>query len=586
DLNRDGKLDLAVATSQSNDVLTLLGNGDGTFGSATHFPVGGSPRLVAIGDFNRDGKPDLAVVNYNDNNVSILLGTGAGSFGSATNYSSEFGPLSVAVGDFNRDGKLDLAVANSQSDSVSILLGNGDGTFGAATNFPAGSGPLSVAVGDLNGDGKPDLAVANFGDNKVSILLGNGDGTFGAATNFTVGTNLRYVSLLLGTGTGSFGVPTEFIIYGFDPYSLAIGDFNGDGRLDLAVANGGSDTVSVLLNSSGPNPTLTVTRAGTGSGTVVSYPEGIDCGTDCTKTYNPGVAMTLLAMPAAGSDFTGWSGGGCVGKGPCNLTLVVDTTVTATFTVPTFTLTVAKLGSGSGTVTSSPSGIDCGATCQADFASGEAVTLTASPASGSVFAGWNGCGTQTDTTCDVAMLTDRSITATFNLPLSIASSLPEGEVGLYYSASPASDGRDPYTVHITRGSLPAGLSFNDFSGVLFGTPSRTGAKTFTVNVTDMLGATVTGTFRLNVLKAVAITTGSLRGKVGRTYQTTIRATGGKTPYSWSLISGSLPDDLTLDEATGTISGSPIQAGTFTFTVQVRDALEATAQKTLRLVLHR
>jgi hypothetical protein len=182
-----------------------------SFGAKTDFGTGGHPRGVAVADFNGDGKLDLAVANsFFSNTVSILLGTGTGSFGAKTDFGTGTFPLSVAVGDFNKDGKLDLAVANNNSNTVSILLGTGTGSFGAKTDFGTGSGPFSVAVGDFNGDGKLDLAVANsdFGSNTVSILLGTGTGSFGANSDF-------------GTGSG--------------PSSVAVGDFNGEGKSELEV---------------------------------------------------------------------------------------------------------------------------------------------------------------------------------------------------------------------------------------------------------------------------------------------------------------------------------------------------------------
>src|SRR2546422_888878 len=134
---------------------------------------------------------------------------------------------------------------------------------------------------------------------------------------------------------------------------------------------------------------LVVVRAGSGSGTVTSTPAGITCGAGCSAPYASGTAVTLTATPAAGSVFTGWSGGVCTGTGACSVTLTAATTVTATFT-PTFTLTVSKAGTGTGTVTSTPAGITCGTDCSQPYPSGTAVTLTATPAAGSVFIGWSG----------------------------------------------------------------------------------------------------------------------------------------------------------------------------------------------------
>src|SRR6516165_6433129 len=237
DFNGDGKPDLAVVNSYSNNVSILLGNGDGTFQIHVDYPTGAQPGSVAIGDFNGDGKLDLAVVNSYSNNVSVLLGNGNGTFQPAVSYGtgSGTGPAFVAVGDFNHDGKLDLAVANSNSSNVSVLLGNGDGTFQTAVNYDVGGAPTSIAVGDFNHDGKLDLAVAvpvPGPSTYVSVLLGNGDGTFQTAVNYSAG---------------------------YNPSSVAVGDFNNDGTLDLAVANSGSSTtVTVLLQS--PTVSLSNTR--------------------------------------------------------------------------------------------------------------------------------------------------------------------------------------------------------------------------------------------------------------------------------------------------------------------------------------
>ena len=279
DFNGDGKLDLAVANYGSNTVSILLGNGDGTFQTAVNYAVYSSPPSVAVGDFNGDGKLDLAVANYDSDSVSILLGNGDGTFQTAVNYAVGSGPISVTVGDFNADGKLDLAVANEDSNDVSILLGNGDGTFQNAGNYAVGSSPNSVTVGDFNGDGKLDLAVANYDSNNVSILRGNGDGTFQTAVNYAVGSKPRsvtvgdfnadgnldlavanvdsgnnYVSILLGNGDGTFQNAGNYAVGSSGnsvtvPYSVTVGDFNADGKLDLAVANYCSANVSILLGN-------------------------------------------------------------------------------------------------------------------------------------------------------------------------------------------------------------------------------------------------------------------------------------------------------------------------------------------------
>ena len=270
DFNGDGKQDVATANF-FYQVSILLGDGTGDFSAATNFTVGGSVLYsLVVGDFNGDGKQDLAVAN--NQVVSILLGDGAGNFGALTNFAAGSDSRSVAVGDFNGDGKQDLAVANHGSKNVSILLGDGAGHFSAATNFTVGGSPTSVAVGDFNGDGKQDLAVTNFASDNASILLGDGAGHFSAATNFTVGgspTSVAVgdfngdgeqdlavgndtgfaggnVSILLGDGAGQFSTPTNFFASSI-PYSVAVGDFNGNGKQDLATANYDASNVTILL---------------------------------------------------------------------------------------------------------------------------------------------------------------------------------------------------------------------------------------------------------------------------------------------------------------------------------------------------
>src|SRR5436190_603827 len=250
DFNADGLQDLAVANHDSNTVSVLLGVGNGDFQEAPQSPiaVGTTPVWIAVGDFDGDGKPDLAVANDSNNNISVFWGNGDGTFQQPPLIVPSGGalPNGVVVGDFDGDHKLDLAVANSGNPNlippdpgnVAVLLGNGDRTFQAPQTYAVGHTPLTVAVGDFDGDRVPDLAVANFGDSdpkvcdpgNVAVMLGTGDRTFKALPPFAVGTNPQFV---------------------------AVGDFNGDRVDDLAVANFGDKTVSVLLNATVKGPTIT-----------------------------------------------------------------------------------------------------------------------------------------------------------------------------------------------------------------------------------------------------------------------------------------------------------------------------------------
>jgi hypothetical protein len=155
---------------------------------------------------------------------------------------------------------------------------------------------------------------------------------------------------------------------------------------------------------------FTVSRAGTGAGTVTSTPQGLDCGTICSRFFRRGSSVTLAATPDATSVFEGWSGA-CTGTDDCTLKASRNRTVTATFTSVGTQLIVNRVGAGM--VTSSPAGIACGVTCAATYPTGSVVNLTAEPASGVTFAGWSGGCTGIDASCVVDMTTDQTVTATF-----------------------------------------------------------------------------------------------------------------------------------------------------------------------------
>jgi hypothetical protein len=157
----------------------------------------------------------------------------------------------------------------------------------------------------------------------------------------------------------------------------------------------------------------TLTASKVGSGTVSSSPAGISCGATCSGSFTAGTAVTLTAAAGSGYSFTGWSGA-CTGTGSCVVTMDAAKSALATFTIQSFALTLSKAGTGSGTVTSSPAGINCGATCSSNYNSGTAATLTPAPAAGSVFAGWSGACTGTGS-CVVTMDAAKSVSASFNV---------------------------------------------------------------------------------------------------------------------------------------------------------------------------
>jgi hypothetical protein len=237
DLNGDGNADLAVANGASGNLTVLLGDGTGAFAAAPGSPisVGGSPGDIAAADLNNDGDVDLAVpVLQNNRRVAILLGDGAGRFapspGSPVILGVRSGTTEVALADLNGDSKRDLIAANTDSRTLSIRFGDGLGGFGAGRAVAAGNGPTSLAVADLNADGRVDLGVgtqasATGGHRpRLAILLGDGAGGFRHAA---------------GSPKAVPGVPT----------SVEVADVNADRRLDVAVANLGADSVSVLIGN-------------------------------------------------------------------------------------------------------------------------------------------------------------------------------------------------------------------------------------------------------------------------------------------------------------------------------------------------
>jgi uncharacterized repeat protein (TIGR01451 family) len=649
DFNGDGKRDIAVANFGSNNVSILLGNGDGTFQPAVDFDAGLSPNSIAVGDFNGDGKMDLAVFQAGNTSnatagaISILLGNGNGTFQAPkTTALTEFSSV-MAVADFNLDQKSDLAVSSFDPNTgltVSIFLGKGDGTFQSAKNssVPTGGGG-SFVVADFNGDAKPDLAFA--GAPEINILLGKGDGTFQQAPGtsatisfppasilagdfrgggkqdlivksrqssgtppgckeFCISSHADHISIFFGNGDGSF--QAEQIIASavniattLGLGNIALGNFNGDTKLDLVnartssssagvvnslevrlgrgdgtfskpivldatgislalaenlnadklsdlIARGTANDIAVLLNTSpasgadlgiiqsgaSPGPvgvgtnltytadvlnqgpqdatgvtftdtlpnnvnfvsatatqgscvqshgivtcnigslasafdstvsivvtptavgtitnsmnvtvtepdlvdannsatqtstvaavyTLTVAKAGNGTGTVTSdtgLNGAINCGSSCSATYLSGTVMILNENPDPNSFFEGW-GGACSGH-VCAVTMDADKSVTANFVLG-MKLNVSLAGSGSGSVTSNDGAISCGnsaANCSSLYLPGASVSLTAVPAGTSVFAGWSGACTGTDpNVCSVTMNSNQSVTAKFD----------------------------------------------------------------------------------------------------------------------------------------------------------------------------
>ena len=179
---------------------------------------------------------------------------------------------------------------------------------------------------------------------------------------------------------------------------------------DISVAATGWRIDSVRLLD---GQRLTVSKAGNGSGTVTSNAAGINCGTACSTTFEIGSSVVLTATPAAGTSFAGWTGSGCSGAGTCTVPINAAKAVTATFTLQSRSLTVAKSGNGVGKVTSAPAAVSCPTACLGSFLYGTPVTLTATPGKKAVFSGWTGDCAGNATTCALSMTADHTATAKF-----------------------------------------------------------------------------------------------------------------------------------------------------------------------------
>jgi len=307
DVNSDGNTDLLVTQGNLSDIALLLGDGAGNFGPLKHVPSGRNATTVLAGDFNHDGKADYITANGDSNTVSVVLGKGNATFIDIGPAVASNGASSnqIIAADFNNDGFTDLAQVNTGIEppfgsSVSIMLGkSGGGVLPGKVIALGKNGPTALAAADLNNDGHLDLAVTTFGDisqNSPSlvILLGNGDGTFGAPKQFVPGPGnpksiaiadfnrdgkldaviaqdprgfgVGGVSLLLGNGLGGFGTQKLIATVGIGQLSTIVaGDFNRDGKNDIAYLSA-TDLSRVILQLGNGNGTFQTPKVVTAAG--------------------------------------------------------------------------------------------------------------------------------------------------------------------------------------------------------------------------------------------------------------------------------------------------------------------------------
>jgi hypothetical protein len=349
DFNGDGKADLAITTYPPS-LQILSGNGDGTFQPAVSVSSVLGYQVtdiiaIAVTDLNNDGKPDLVIsgTEGSDNGVQLFLNDGTGNFPAGPAYSlggSVYAP--IVAQDFNGDGNVDVVMASTLSGqqsgdgSLSILLGNGNGTMQAATILNQTLGTVYAAItADVNGDGIPDLLesvyLPSYGNQGgILVFLGTGNGQYAAPTLYNAGATTALalvagdfnkdgkidiaalceclddsctqggVAILLGNGDGTFQSPVNYGTEGQYSLSLVPGDFNGDGRLDVAVVNQ-SSSVSILLgNGDGTLQPAVVTTAGSVNLSIAAADLNNDGKTDIALNYydpvaNGGFVQALLS---------------------------------------------------------------------------------------------------------------------------------------------------------------------------------------------------------------------------------------------------------------------------------------------------
>jgi uncharacterized delta-60 repeat protein len=446
----DGSLDTSF--NGTGKVTTGIGSNDDGANALVLQPNG---KLVAAGWSYNGSDYDFALVRYN---ADGSLDTSLNGTGKVTTAIGAGRDVARALA-LQPNGKLVVAgeSSNGSNNDFALVRYNADGSLDTSFNGTGkvttaiGSGPESANALALQPDGKlvaaglsyqgtpssNDFALARYNPNGSLDTSFNGTGkvttAIGPADNVGYALALQLDGKLVAAGSSWNGANYDFALARYNSNGTLDSTFNGTGKVTTAIGSGVDVATALALQPNGKlvaagysrngfnnfdvalarynGSTLTVAKTGSGSGSVKSSLSGINCGAICSAPF-AAVPVTLTATSAAGSAFVGWSGA-CSGTGACTVTMSADHAVTARFEAAKM-LTLAKAGSGTGTVTSNPAGISCGSACAHAFTYGASVTLTAVASAGSQFAGWTGDCSGTGS-CTVTMSAARSVSATFNV---------------------------------------------------------------------------------------------------------------------------------------------------------------------------
>jgi len=465
DVNSDNRNDVVVGSfggtdySDDNFIGVFFQNLDGTLAPMIEYPTDDS-YIIKIADVNQDGLPDIVGMGIGESvdtaTITVLLqkasgldppvrqtvplgcGTGSGNLEIADIDSDGLNDIittggtginllyqapdhtfslpacigtrmavvrDIAVADIDGDDRRDLVAvfggnAGIADPYVAIFLQSGTGPLMAPEIYPAYDVPSNLKIADVDGDGRKDLIVAHNGFNALSLYIQSPNGSF-----------FPYVLFPMASQNAN-------------PQAMDVGDINSDGRPDAAFidVNGG---LVVMRNSdsAGDSEDLNILVGGSGTGTITSVPDGINCGTTCAALFPIASYVTLKATPAPGSVFDGWRYGWGGGRDNRDGTCTVNTSylhvIQANFEPASTTLAVNRSGDGSGTVTSTPWGINCGPDCAEDYTGYSdrpvVIALSAVPDADSAFVRWiddyQNCSY--DPQCDVAPYGDVALTAVF-----------------------------------------------------------------------------------------------------------------------------------------------------------------------------